>query len=260
MDPLSKRIIVSWIATDIIWASLSFGSRSTRRIEGLLFLTRPKPAKPWGCRSSEAQALRRRLPKLAGPRPPARLRTDQRVGTPRHEQLAALHTPPRLVNHPPRRVVPLPVQCTSTAHRLATTHPAPRRQPIPQLPVRREGVGRLSLRALPTRLHRPSPSPRTARFAVSPGEVERGERIARSGASYPCPPRNPPSDAPRGHEDGRRALRYCLVSGDPPAESPALVGRHPTGRSAPCRRLGGRSAGLQVVAQLGVGDGWGRDH
>ena len=100
-------------------------------------------------------------------------------------------------------------------------------------------------------------SPSTTRIFC--GDLERG--VGRCGikGSYPLP-RDPPSDAPRGHEDGRRALRYCLVSGDPPAESPALVGRHPTGRSAPCRRLGGRSAGLKVVAQLGVGDGWGCDH
>jgi hypothetical protein len=155
-------------------------SRSDRRRS-------PLPAARRNGSVSEIESLlRRRVRKPAGPPPPALLRTDQRVRTARHKQLAALHTPPRLVHHPARKVVRGSFQWVSLTP-ASRRHPracaAPRRTPVEHPPIRRK-------QARPRALAQESVT--TDRTAAG---LNYWAALRKAGSSVPLEP--PPSSAVR---------------------------------------------------------------
>jgi hypothetical protein len=159
------------------------------------------------------------------------------VATARDERSAALQTRPRVVNHPPSRVVLLPVPLPRPARRLAMAPAAPRRQTILHLPIRREVTRRLDLTAPPTRLQRASTLPSRSRArgffrrAVGRG-VEMGRsmwQLSRGGCLGPPPTTEAQTAAGFGYDapdrEGRSFFTYGrLFCGSLPVDLPPVGG------------------------------------
>jgi hypothetical protein len=106
---------------------------------------RSGPGPPPTLNVTQREESRRRFPVAPRPAPPAQVRAKLRVGTSRDERLAALDARPRLMLHPPSRVVGgglLRVFVPPSLHSRGVAPPAPARQPVPHPRIRRKPIQR----------------------------------------------------------------------------------------------------------------------